>query len=93
MHTCPGVRQIWQPRHLKLNSAVLSWSKYETDTVDRGSVVLDSRWCVSPDEIHSGARFCDKTHEFCSRNDGICTENDEFRTENDVIFRRQPGRC
>ena len=46
-----GVRHIWQQRYLKLAAGILSWSKYETDTVDRGSLALDNTWCVGADEL------------------------------------------
>ncbi len=54
-----GVRHIWQPRYLKLGGGVLSWSKYETDTVDRGSIVLDTTWDVGIDELKSGCSPAD----------------------------------
>ncbi len=54
-----GVRHIWQPRYLKLGGGVLSWSKYETDTVDRGNVALDSTWHVGIDELRSGCSPAD----------------------------------
>ena len=54
-----GVRHIWQPRYLKLAGGVLSWSKYETDSADRGSVALDSTWHVGVDELRSGCSPAD----------------------------------
>ena len=54
-----GVRKVWQPRYLKLDEAILSWSVYESDRVERGRVALSSGWRVAPDEAQSGCSPAD----------------------------------